>query len=74
MDRAVCEYPARLDDSGKLRPERAPATFAWITEDISQSGVMGDATTATLEKGQFWLRESARRLADRIIAIAGPNA
>ena len=74
MDRAVCEYPALLDAPGKLRPERAPATFAWITEDISQSGVMGDATTATLEKGQFWLRESARRLADRIIAIAGPNA
>ena len=31
MDRAVCEYPARVDDPGALRPEAAPAVFAWKT-------------------------------------------
>ena len=29
MSKAVCEYPASTDDPGELRPEDAPATFAW---------------------------------------------
>jgi creatinine amidohydrolase/Fe(II)-dependent formamide hydrolase-like protein len=27
--------------------------FAWVTRDLSQSGVLGDATTATKEKGDW---------------------
>ena len=63
---AVCEWPVREDDSGELRPENAPAIFSWITSDISRSGVMGDATAATPEKGRLWLTEGARALAARI--------
>jgi len=67
MKQAVCEYPARLDDPGELRPGNAPATFAWITRDISKSGVMGDATKATVAKGRRWLDAAATALAERIV-------
>jgi creatinine amidohydrolase len=66
MDRAVCEYPARLDDPGALRPEGAPMVFTWKTSDISRSGVMGDATLATAEKGVRWLDEASTALARKI--------
>jgi creatinine amidohydrolase/Fe(II)-dependent formamide hydrolase-like protein len=39
--------------------------FAWVTRDLTQSGVLGDATIATPEKGKVtgfpgeWLGEGA---------------
>lgn len=69
MDRAVCEYPARIDDPGTLRPEGAAAVFAWKTSDLSQSGVMGDATLATAEKGARWLDEASAALARKIESL-----
>ncbi len=48
-------YPASLDDPGELRPEFAPATYAWASQDISPHGVMGDATVATAEDGARWI-------------------
>ncbi len=69
MDRAVCEYPARIEDPGLLRPEAAPAVFAWKTSDVSKSGVMGDATLATPEKGRRWLDEASTALAQKIQAL-----
>ncbi|HTZ21811.1 MAG TPA: creatininase family protein [Opitutaceae bacterium] len=70
MKQAVCEYPARPGDPGELRPENAPATFAWMTRDISKSGVMGDATKATVEKGCRWLDDAATALAARLAGSA----
>ncbi len=69
MDRAVCEYPALLDAPGGLRPEGGAAVFAWKTADISKSGVMGDATRATAEKGARWLAEASTALASKITAL-----
>lgn len=69
MDRAVCEYPAQLDDPGELRPENAPAVFSWMTRDVSQSGIMGNPTTATAAQGRRWLDEGSSRLAARITAL-----
>jgi creatinine amidohydrolase len=59
LDKAISEYPARLDGRGELRPENAPAVFAWTTRDISRSGVMDDPTRATAENGKRWLAGSA---------------
>jgi creatinine amidohydrolase len=70
MTQAVCEYPARLEDPGELRPEFAPATFSWITKDISRSGIMGDAPAATAEKGQRWLKYGAEKYAKGITEAA----
>lgn len=66
MGLAVREHPAQVDDPGELRPGGAPAVFAWLASDISVSGVMGDATAATLKKGVRWLDESSAALARRI--------
>lgn len=71
MDRAVCEYPARIDAPGVLRPEASAAVFAWKTSDISRSGVMGDAPQATAEKGSRWLDEASTALARKIETLLG---
>jgi creatinine amidohydrolase len=70
MERAVREYPARLEDAGELRPEAAPATFAWVTQDVSASGVMGDATAATAEKGAAWIKQIVAGYVARIVELA----
>lgn len=63
---AVCEYSGRVEAAGNLRPERAPATMAWVSADLSKSGIMGDATAATAELGAQWLDVTARAFADAI--------
>ena len=50
MDKAVKEYPQGLPESSLLSME-GKLPFAWLTKELSQSGVMGDATAATSEKG-----------------------
>lgn len=49
MAQAVAEYPP-LPEGGLLSME-GKLPFAWLTGDLSRSGVIGDATTATPEKG-----------------------
>ncbi|MEK8130455.1 creatininase family protein [Paenibacillus filicis] len=41
---------------GKIR-------FAWLMSDISHSGIAGDATKASAEKGEIMMQQSARKLA-----------
>ncbi len=67
--KAVCEYPAQIDDPGEVRPVAAPALVAWASRDISKSGVMGDAAAATAEKGERWLNEGATALAAAISEV-----
>lgn len=50
MDRAVKEYPPQLPPDSLLSME-GKLPFAWVTRDLSQSGVLGDATIASREKG-----------------------
>lgn len=50
MDKAVKEYPQGLPKDSLLSME-GKLPFAWMTKELTQSGVMGDATTATKEKG-----------------------
>jgi creatinine amidohydrolase len=69
MSQARCEYPARLGDPGKLRPEGAPAIYSWISADVSNSGIMGDATAATPEMGQEWVNAEAKSLSAAIQTI-----
>lgn len=58
MDRAVAEYPPALPDDSLLSLE-GKLPFAWMTRDVSQSGVLGDPTTATREKGDRILESLA---------------
>lgn len=50
MSKAVKEYPQGLPESSLLSME-GKLPFAWLTRELTQSGVMGDATAATQEKG-----------------------
>lgn len=49
IERAVCEYPG--ETPGGLTPE-GPLPYAWLAHDVSESGVVGDATAATRESGE----------------------
>ncbi|MEO1670410.1 MAG: creatininase family protein [Cyanobacteria bacterium J06631_2] len=58
MDKAVKEYPQGLPEDSLLDME-GKLPFAWLTRELSQSGVMGDATVATKEKGDRILESLA---------------
>jgi creatinine amidohydrolase len=54
MEKAVEEYPPERPE-GSLLGTKGPLTFAWLTEQISSSGVVGDGTAGTKEKGdRIW--------------------
>jgi len=67
--KAVCEYPARIEDPGEVRPVAAPALVAWASRDVSKSGVMGDAAAATAQKGERWLEQGAEGYASAIAEV-----
>lgn len=51
MEQAVQEYPRNLPQDSLLSME-GKLPFAWLTKEVSTTGVMGDATVATQEKGE----------------------
>jgi creatinine amidohydrolase len=57
MDRAIAEYPQGLPKSSLSMEGDLP--FAWLTSDLSKSGVLGDPTLATKEKGDRLLESLA---------------
>ncbi len=69
MEKAVSEYPARREDSGAVRLGNSPAYLSWMSADISESGVMGDAKSATREKGVRWLEAGSAALAQKIASL-----
>lgn len=67
MDRAVKQFPEFPE--GELHLFGAAAA-AWLTDDWSASGVFGDATLGTAEKGEALLEHAATRLANLITEIS----
>ena len=57
MRQAVREYPP--EQPGRLGAKGA-LTFSWLTHNLSSSGVVGDATAASQEKGEAILDLLAR--------------
>ncbi|MFT0812473.1 creatininase family protein [Synechococcus sp. OH20] len=57
-DRLVCEYPQDLPEDSLISLE-GRISFAWTTRDLSRSGVLGDATAATPEKGKLLVESMA---------------
>lgn len=51
IEKAQTEFPQGLPTDTWLTMEGA-LPFAWVTRDLSQSGVLGDPTVATAEKGE----------------------
>ncbi len=63
-------YIADIHKPELLKPENAPATFAWLTRDIAPSGVMGDPNPSSAEKGTLWIEEAAATVAAALTAMA----
>ncbi len=58
MSLAVREYPQGLPEKSLLTLE-GNLPFAWLTKELSRSGVIGDATVASKEKGDLLLKSLA---------------
>src|SRR6476646_10598679 len=58
MEKAIAEYPP-AQPPGSLLSIEGKLPFAWTTRDLSQSGVIGDPTTASAEKGDRLLESLA---------------
>jgi creatinine amidohydrolase len=67
--KAECEFPAQIEDPGEVRPVAAPALVAWMSRDLSRSGIMGDAAAATAQKGERWLEQGAAGYASAIAEV-----
>jgi creatinine amidohydrolase len=46
-----------------------PAGFAWMTQDLHESGAVGDATLATAEKGEAALAQGAQAFVELLREI-----
>ncbi len=65
MDRAVAEYPRGLPQASLLSLE-GKRPFAWLAHEVSASGVLGDPTLATPDKGERLLESLAASWAQLI--------
>ncbi len=61
-------YIARIEDNNVLSPENGAVNFAWLTRDISPSGVLGDPRPATAENGERWIAACAEKAAAALMA------
>jgi creatinine amidohydrolase len=68
-DRYTRNYIADIEKPELLKPEFSSANFAWLTRDIAESGVMGDPSQASAEKGDRWIEAAARRVAEVLTAM-----
>ena len=53
-DKLICEYPPQ-PPVGSLLSMEGRLTFAWLTHDLTRSGVIGDATAASPAMGALLL-------------------
>ncbi len=68
-DRLVCEFPQGIPDEDELLSLEGKLPFAWLTKEISRSGVMGNATTASREKGEKLLASLVKGCREAIAAV-----
>jgi len=70
---ATRQYPAPRAagiEAPRFRASRGEAQFAWLTRDLSDSGVVGDPAAASAEKGRRIIAARAERLAALLLEAA----
>ncbi len=67
MEKAIKEYPQGIPSDSLLSME-GDLPFAWMIRELSASGVLGDATIATKEKGGPRYRADPVYSPDRLLA------
>jgi creatinine amidohydrolase len=65
----AANYIASVSKPEPIKPEGSAANFAWLTRDISSSGVLGDPSAATAEHGEQWSNDAAARIAELLAAM-----
>jgi len=70
LDRAVAEMPPVTGD--RLAP-KGPIAYTWNTPDLSKSGVIGDPTAATADRGEQLLDLLGRNWAEILAEIYDRN-
>ena len=70
MDKAVREIPSWTENVSSDWPSAGPLSYMPNWSGLSHSGVMGDATVATADKGREWLRRAQEEAADFIAETA----
>ncbi len=68
IERAVREYPQGLPENSLLTME-GKLPFAWLTKELTKSGVMGDATNASKEKGDRLLESVANGWVQALVDV-----
>ncbi|MCB0116301.1 MAG: creatininase family protein, partial [Caldilineaceae bacterium] len=69
MDRAVVHY-ADFPDTGTPLFFFGSAATAWLSRDWSDSGVFGDATLGTAQKGEAMIASTAQKLGGLLTVIS----
>ncbi|MCS7464002.1 creatininase family protein [Paenibacillus doosanensis] len=66
-ERLGAEYPRLEEHSRYLRFQNAG--FAWTIDDVSESGILGDARTASADKGKLLYERQGRQVADILMEL-----
>jgi creatinine amidohydrolase len=71
MNKAINAEPATIAMAREFKWLSAyrPAGFAWMTQDLHDSGTVGDATQATAEKGEAALAHGAKAFVELLREI-----
>lgn len=56
-------FPPKGEIGFQLESSRGPAVMSWLTEDLTESGILGDPSTATAENGRKAIDRGAAVLA-----------
>jgi creatinine amidohydrolase len=70
MDQAVCEIPDWSEHVWSDWPGAGPLSYMPNWSGLTRSGVMGDATVATAEKGRILLERAREEAAGFIVEVA----
>ncbi len=60
----IATFPPEQMRKNKYVTVFGPVTMGWVTKDITETGVIGDATKATSEKGEQMLSFASKKLVD----------
>jgi len=71
MNRAVCEIPDWESEHAWMDWSDGPLSIKGQWSGWTESGVIGDATAATAEKGRAWLQRAVEEICEYIDDMAG---
>ncbi|MEH7343009.1 creatininase family protein [Bacillus sp. JJ1532] len=66
-DKLPVEYPELLKKSNFLRFQKS--NFAWTIDDVSSSGILGNAKTSSAEKGRRIYEQHGKHLAEMLLEM-----